>query len=147
MDITQAVSISDDIVGAFQEIAERLEHSRVQTQEGIQGEQAPPNQGEVEWVTHQQQMKKNLVSARSLPIQEACQLAGIPMTGPGSAPVLKIEGRSNSETILQPWQPSAIAWMMAQESTPIRGGILADACGLGKTLLCDHEEGGDAARG
>ncbi|OOQ89168.1 hypothetical protein PEBR_10898 [Penicillium brasilianum] len=53
-------------------------------------------------------------------------------------PVLEITGRYDSEIQLQPWQPSAIAWMMAQESTRIHGGILADACGLGKTLsaLC-----------
>jgi hypothetical protein len=35
----QAVSIDDDIVGAFQEMTERLEHSRVQTQQTVRGEQ------------------------------------------------------------------------------------------------------------
>lgn len=83
-------------------------------------------------------MKKNLVSARSLPVRETYAFAGILLKGPNQDPVLKITGRYDSATQLQPWQPSAIAWTMAQESTRIHGGILADACGLGKTLsaLC-----------
>lgn len=77
----------------------------------------------------------NLVCARSLPIKETCEYAGSPMTGPEGSPVLKVHGRSKPETVLfHHSQPSAIAWMMAQEGIPICGGILADACGLGKTL-------------
>lgn len=30
---------------------------------------------------------------------------------------------------------TGIAWMVDQEYRPIKGGILADACGLGKTLM------------
>lgn len=122
----------------FEEAREQLENQNAQTKRFLEGEVGPPIYGEEEWIKQQALMKKNLVSARSLPIKEACQYAGIPLTGPNQSPVLKITGRYESETQLQPWQPSAIAWMMAQESTEIHGGILADACGLGKTLsaLC-----------
>ncbi|KAJ5209980.1 Helicase C-terminal [Penicillium cf. griseofulvum] len=37
-------------------------------------------------------------------------------------------------TYLKPWQVTALGWMHLQESDPLHGGILADACGLGKTL-------------
>jgi SNF2 family DNA or RNA helicase len=37
-------------------------------------------------------------------------------------------------TYLKPWQVTAVAWMLNQEASPLRGGLLTDACGLGKTL-------------
>ncbi|KAJ5162548.1 Helicase C-terminal [Penicillium capsulatum] len=37
-------------------------------------------------------------------------------------------------TLLKPWQVTAVAWMLEQEASPLHGGLLADACGLGKTL-------------
>jgi superfamily II DNA/RNA helicase len=37
-------------------------------------------------------------------------------------------------TRLQPWQVTGIAWMRAREILGIRGGILGDQCGLGKTV-------------
>ncbi|KGO38096.1 Helicase, C-terminal [Penicillium expansum] len=37
-------------------------------------------------------------------------------------------------TYLKPWQVTALGWMHLQEASPLHGGILADACGLGKTL-------------
>jgi hypothetical protein len=43
------------------------------------------------------------------------------MTGPDSTPVSKVHWRLESETIIfHPWQPSTIAWVMAQEGIPIR---------------------------
>ncbi|OQD60625.1 hypothetical protein PENPOL_c022G04919 [Penicillium polonicum] len=39
-----------------------------------------------------------------------------------------------SPTILKPWQITGVSWMLQQEASPLHGGILADACGLGKTL-------------
>ncbi|GFF30508.1 hypothetical protein IFM61606_10549 [Aspergillus udagawae] len=36
-------------------------------------------------------------------------------------------------TRLKPWQVTGAAWMLSQEKSPIGGGILADACGTGKT--------------
>ncbi|KAF9883275.1 hypothetical protein FE257_003795 [Aspergillus nanangensis] len=35
---------------------------------------------------------------------------------------------------LMPWQVVALHWMRSQEQSPIHGGILADDCGLGKTV-------------
>jgi hypothetical protein len=37
-------------------------------------------------------------------------------------------------TELKPWQVIAVAWMGEQEKSPLKGGLLADACGMGKTL-------------
>ncbi|KAJ6089266.1 Helicase C-terminal [Penicillium canescens] len=37
-------------------------------------------------------------------------------------------------TFLKPWQVTAVAWMLDQEASPLHGGLLADACGLGKTI-------------
>ncbi|KAJ6109633.1 hypothetical protein N7486_001868 [Penicillium sp. IBT 16267x] len=37
-------------------------------------------------------------------------------------------------TYLKPWQLTGVTWMLDQEATPLHGGLLADACGLGKTL-------------
>ncbi|KAJ5911706.1 SNF2-related protein [Penicillium subrubescens] len=34
---------------------------------------------------------------------------------------------------LRPWQATGVQWMFSQESELIRGGIVADACGMGKT--------------
>ena len=48
------------------------------------------------------------------------------LTPPSSYPV--------SSTILKPWQVTGVSWMLQQEASPLHGGILADACGLGKTL-------------
>ncbi|KAL4777955.1 SNF2 family N-terminal domain-containing protein [Aspergillus varians] len=42
--------------------------------------------------------------------------------------------RPVEEVVLMPWQVSGVAWMIEQEQSPVRGGILADQCGLGKTL-------------
>ncbi|KAJ6109384.1 Helicase C-terminal [Penicillium sp. IBT 16267x] len=37
-------------------------------------------------------------------------------------------------TYLKPWQLTGVAWMLDQEARYLHGGLLADACGLGKTL-------------
>lgn len=36
--------------------------------------------------------------------------------------------------VLEPWQVSGVDWMLEQEDSPVKGGILADDCGLGKTI-------------
>jgi len=57
------------------------------------------------------------------------------MTGPEKALIPQIEGRDDQITALQPQQGmSAIMWVMAQESTPIHGGIFPDSINLGKSL-------------
>lgn len=68
-----------------------------------------------------------------MPLQEACDYAGIPLVD--GKPTLKpADDAKGAMTVLQPWQPSAIGWLMRQLDTPPHGGILADSCGLGKTL-------------
>lgn len=36
---------------------------------------------------------------------------------------------------LNGWQVTGIAWALQQEELPIRGGIIADDCGRGKTII------------
>ena len=36
--------------------------------------------------------------------------------------------------VLKPWQVMGAAWMCNQESGPIKGGLVSDDCGVGKTL-------------
>ncbi|KAJ5366987.1 Helicase C-terminal [Penicillium brevicompactum] len=38
------------------------------------------------------------------------------------------------DLLLKPWQVNAVAWMLRQKASPLHGGILADACGLGNTI-------------
>jgi hypothetical protein len=60
---------------------------------------------------------------------------------------LGLDGHENSHAVLHPpntfqvpptflklWQVTGVAWMLNQEESPLHGGLLADACGLGKTL-------------
>lgn len=73
------------------------------------------------------------VSAESLPLEQACDYAGIPLRD--GKPTLEFADKVNAQpTTLQPWQPLAIAWLMRQLDSPLHGGVLADSCGLGKTL-------------
>jgi SNF2 family DNA or RNA helicase len=44
------------------------------------------------------------------------------------------EGPTINGLLLKPWQVIGVAWMLEQELQPLRGGIVADGCGLGKTL-------------
>lgn len=41
---------------------------------------------------------------------------------------------TSSKISIKPWQATGVHWMLEQEKSPVKGGILADACGLGKTL-------------
>lgn len=36
--------------------------------------------------------------------------------------------------LLNPWQVIGVAWGLGQEAGPCCGGIIADACGIGKTI-------------
>ncbi len=36
--------------------------------------------------------------------------------------------------LLNPWQVIGTAWAIQQEAGPVHGGIIADACGIGKTV-------------
>jgi len=37
--------------------------------------------------------------------------------------------------LLNGWQVTGVAWAMRQENLPIRGGMIADDCGTGKTII------------
>jgi len=37
--------------------------------------------------------------------------------------------------LLNGWQVTGVAWAMSQENLPIRGGMIADDCGTGKTII------------
>jgi hypothetical protein len=90
------------------------------------------------WSDKATTQKLEQVSAPSAPLVEACNYAGIPIID--GQPTLNLRDKDGSArtTALQPWQPSAITWLLHQLENPLRGGILADGCGLGKTLtsLC-----------
>lgn len=82
-------------------------------------------------------MKLEQVSAHPRLLLDTCNNAGISIVD--GQPVLRPENDiKGTTTVLQPWQPSAIAWLMHQIDSPLYGGILSDACGLGQTLtsLC-----------
>ncbi|GLI77524.1 hypothetical protein PoHVEF18_005814 [Penicillium ochrochloron] len=80
--------------------------------------------------------KQRNLADQHLTVGEACRRLGIkrhpiswlPIVDPGSASGIR-------PFALRPWQATGIQWMFSQESEPIRGGIVADACGTGKTLM------------
>lgn len=40
----------------------------------------------------------------------------------------------NPSLTLNPWQVVGLYWGIQQECGPVKGGIIADACGIGKTI-------------
>ncbi|KAJ5649628.1 SNF2-related protein [Penicillium longicatenatum] len=71
------------------------------------------------------------MSARTREFQDACNKAGLTVTKDG---VYLHSHRISKPVSLEPWQATAVAWMMdMEEQSPLHGGILADGCGLGKT--------------
>lgn len=40
----------------------------------------------------------------------------------------------DSSVIMKPWQVTGAQWILDQEASPINGGVVADACGTGKTI-------------
>ncbi|KAJ5887042.1 uncharacterized protein N7473_009716 [Penicillium subrubescens] len=68
---------------------ERIEHRNAQTRELLEG-----------GIVQLDYSDKGLVSARSLPIKEAYEFTGIPITGPEEALVLSIDSRYQSKTML-----------------------------------------------
>jgi hypothetical protein len=49
-------------------------------------------------------------------------------------PIRHMKRRDTSSVVPNPWQVVAAAWMKIQETGPIKGGLLALDCGLGKTI-------------
>jgi SNF2 family DNA or RNA helicase len=71
------------------------------------------------------------ISKASAPTSDyatACRFLGVDLDDP----VLHTE---HTQTVtLKPWQVVGADWILRQESLPVRGGIVADACGTGKTI-------------
>ncbi|GIK07777.1 hypothetical protein Aspvir_003445 [Aspergillus viridinutans] len=70
------------------------------------------------------------LSADAPPYNTACEeLALDPLS-----PVLVVPSNMMQAcTTLKKWQVTGTCWMLRQEASPVAGGILADACGTGKT--------------
>lgn len=107
------------------------------------------------WVT---QSSLSTVSATTPTYQEACEQLGYDPTHPSPFPAswqaqqAQLAERQLSDAgdneqagpaewstgeVLQlnGWQVTGIAWALRQEELPIRGGIIADDCGTGKTII------------
>ncbi|KAJ5992493.1 SNF2-related protein [Penicillium sp. IBT 35674x] len=80
---------------------------------------------------HVGRRQNHTMSATTRSFPDACTRAGLDVTKDGvhlHSPAI------GKPLALEPWQATAIAWMMdMEENTPLHGGILADGCGLGKT--------------
>ncbi|OQD80065.1 hypothetical protein PENSOL_c279G03716, partial [Penicillium solitum] len=68
------------------------------------------------------------------PFNTAIHHTRIPLNSDGQPWLAPPSSYPISPTILKPWQVTGVSWMLQQEASPLHGGILADACGLGKTL-------------
>ena len=68
------------------------------------------------------------------PFNTAIHHTQIPLDRDGQPVLTPTSSYPISPTILKPWQVTGVSWMLEQEASPLHGGILADACGLGKTL-------------
>lgn len=137
LQMTEVLAAGDNVVANFEDERSTLERSRAQTRSGIEGEVGPEIRQTDEWAKMTQKMRLDQVSAPSWPLEEACEIAGIPLEN--GIPILRpVDDQYGRVTKLQPWQPAAIAWLMWQLDSPLHGGILSDACGLSKTLssLC-----------
>jgi SNF2 family DNA or RNA helicase len=71
---------------------------------------------------------------QQLTVGEACCRLGIKRDPVSRLPILDPGHASGIQPFaLRPWQATGVQWMFSQESELIRGGIVADACGMGKT--------------
>lgn len=124
-----------DAIQSAQEVDFEHESHRVAEMDEVPGETIQEAQGTDDWVENLQSYDH--VSAPAPMFKDACYYAGIP-TKIIDRKLQAILNPENShhidETTLKPWQVTAVAWMMDQESRGLGGGILGDACGLGKTL-------------
>lgn len=80
--------------------------------------------------------KQRNLPDQQLTVGEACRRLGLKRDPVSRLPMLDPGHASGIEPFaLRPWQATGVQWMFSQESEPIRGGIVADACGMGKTLM------------
>ncbi|PGG95128.1 hypothetical protein GX51_08320, partial [Blastomyces parvus] len=67
-------------------------------------------------------------SAREPTYREACKRLGLDPVSP------RVQLTTEKSVTLKPWQVQGVDFILAREAKEIRGGGLADACGLGKTM-------------
>lgn len=67
------------------------------------------------------------ISARTDTYEEACSELNINPDEPKYP-------ADNPTLTLNPWQVAGLRWGINQEICPVRGGIIADSCGIGKTI-------------
>lgn len=128
------ISAADAIQSAQEVGFEHEQHRASQTNE-IPGERAPVHPHTDDWVERPQ--ASNHASAQAPEFKDACEYSRIPtkiVDGKLQAILNPRNTHHIGETTLKPWQATAVAWMMDQEAQGLGGGILGDACGLGKTL-------------
>jgi SNF2 family DNA or RNA helicase len=68
------------------------------------------------------------VSARTRSYASACERLRLDPKEP------RVSVEDGEGVLLNPWQVMGVAWAVEQEDGPIRGGLIADACGIGKTI-------------
>jgi SNF2-related domain len=71
------------------------------------------------------------VSVPTPSYEDSCTLLGLQ----ASRPALDPKDSSAGALVLKPWQVTGAAWMDQSEDSFIHGGVVADDCGLGKTIL------------
>jgi hypothetical protein len=72
--------------------------------------------------------KVSTVSAPTPSYQDACDELHLDHMEP------RLMSAGGDGVVLNPWQVIGVAWAMSQEAGPCRGGVIADACGIGKTI-------------
>lgn len=68
------------------------------------------------------------VSAPTISYKKACARLLLDPNEP------KLRAAGGEGVTLNPWQVTGLQWALSQEEGPIRGGVIADACGIGKTI-------------
>lgn len=46
----------------------------------------------------------------------------------------RLRAAGGDGVVLNPWQVTGASWALMRETGPCQGGIIADACGIGKTI-------------
>ena len=77
------------------------------------------------------QRKTSKVAAPTPEYDDACELLSLDP----EEPVPEAISTECRRFVLKPWQVTGVAWMMRQEASVLGGGVVADDCGVGKTVL------------
>ncbi|KAI9882134.1 MAG: hypothetical protein M1823_006119 [Watsoniomyces obsoletus] len=121
-DAFEGTSALDNVVNLATDTVD--EHAIATETLGVSSQQMLKTHRTNFWAVKQ---KISTVSADEPTFQEACQALHLDPTRP------QILGQ-DSDLRLHEWQVSAILWMKNQERSDFKCGIIADDCGLGKTI-------------